>query len=632
MSRLSQDLSFSEIVAVKALLVARGTTPTPAPAESGTLSGAPTAGTAGTTFAPGGTFSLLNASSSGTTAYIGLFNVTAGVYQGALLAVTGTSGALPNLTPAAAATYAIKLCADAAGATVLATSPNITVSAAVVTPTPTTINAASLVADGVTLTLTLSQAATIVGTATVAVNGVADAVTWTMPGTASATRTGTLATAALAGDTVTFSAGTGFTSPALGGAVGNLAVVNNSTAASASSSSTIPADGTLSGLPTSIVAGQPLSAATYTAQSSLYLVLYRMSGGVEEGSRWQPAQMPGGTLSLLIPQTAGAYTVRGFAAVTGGSATYESGQISVTAAPGALPATPTQTADTGATSSAVTMNWTATASSYRVLARPGVGSTYGSLADVTVSTNSYTFAGLAPSSSPRAVIIAYNANGYGTPTGQFLSFTAAAPATASAPTGVTLSSAAETSLHVSWTAPSSGPTPTAYDLALSTDGGATFVSQTRQSGDPMLYSAIFARLIPGTSYIARVTGVTGDIGTGPLGTSSANSNALSTTATTSPPNTPTSFSTTQSGANPTTNITLTWAGAVPPYVASATLTQRTPSGSGSFVPSSYTYSGNPYMNARGLTPGSSYDFQLVLTNSVGSTPAVTLTNVSTAAS
>ena len=212
-----------------------------------------------------------------------------------------------------------------------------------------------------------------------------------------------------------------------------------------------------------------------------------------------------------------------------------------------------------------------------------------------------------------------------------VSFTvAAAPATAAQPTGVTLSNATETSLKLTWTAPNSGPTPTAYDLALSTDGGVTFVSHGRQGGSPMVYSAIIGSLVPSTSYIAQVTGVTGDIATGPLGAPSANSNTLSTTATTSPPTTPTSFSGTPSFAYPTTAISLSWTGAVPPYVASATLTQRTPSGSGNFVPSTYTFNGGSYLTARGLTPGSSYDFQLVLTNSIGSTPAVTLTNVSTA--
>jgi hypothetical protein len=49
-----------------------------------------------------------------------------------------------------------------------------------------------------------------------------------------------------------------------------------------------------------------------------------------------------------------------------------------------------------------------------------------------------------------------------------------------------------------------------------------------------------------------------------------------TTATTSPPNTPTSLSGTPAGARATTAIAISWAGAILPYVASATLTQRTP--------------------------------------------------------
>jgi hypothetical protein len=182
-------------------------------------------------------------------------------------------------------------------------------------------------------------------------------------------------------------------------------------------------DGTLTGLPATIVAGQPLSAATY-GQSAPYFVLYRVAGAVEEGVRWASSVMPG-NLTLLIPQTAGAYTVRGYDAATAGNKVYESAQFNVTAAPGALPATPTQAADTGTTSSGTTMNWSATGTSYRVLARPGVGTVYGSLADTTVSTNSFTFTGRPASSSPRAVVIPQNANGYGTPSGQFLSFTTA---------------------------------------------------------------------------------------------------------------------------------------------------------------------------------------------------------------
>jgi len=185
-------------------------------------------------------------------------------------------------------------------------------------------------------------------------------------------------------------------------------------------------DGTLTGLPSTIAAGQPLSAATYTPTQATpsYFVLYNVSAGAEEGLRWSSGVM-GTSLKLLIPQAAATYTVRGFAAASGGSPTYESAQIAVTAAPGALPATPAQAADTNRTSSGVTMSWTATAASYHVLARSGPGFAYGSLADATVMTNSYPFTGLAASSTPRAVVIPQNANGYGAPTGQFVSSTTA---------------------------------------------------------------------------------------------------------------------------------------------------------------------------------------------------------------
>lgn len=199
-----------------------------------------------------------------------------------------------------------------------------------------------------------------------------------------------------------------------------------------SSSATIPTDGTLSGLPTTIVAGHSLSAASYvsTTGTAPYLVLWNVAAAAEEGSRWLPNIMPGSTLSLLIPQTANIYTVRGFAAGSyGGAATYESAQFSVTVASGILPATPTQTADSGATTTSVTMNWTSTAANYQVLTRNGLGSAYGSLSSAMVSTNSYTFTGLPSGASPRAVVIPQNIYGSGLPSAPFLSSLGSSSAT-----------------------------------------------------------------------------------------------------------------------------------------------------------------------------------------------------------
>jgi len=222
-------------------------------------------------------------------------------------------------------------------------------------------------------------------------------------------------------------------------------------------------DGTLSGVPSTIAAGQPLSAVTYTPpQTSIYFVLYNVAGAVEEGLRW-PSGVMSGALNLLIPQNAGAYTVRAYSAATGGSLVYESAQFNVTAAPGALPATPTQAADTGATATGVTMNWSSTAPSYLVLARPGVGGgPYGILANTTVTTNSYTFARLSANSSPRAAIIPQNANGYGT-AGLCLSFVSA---TAAVNETLTLASPGPQTSGSSFTLSGtySGLTPAAFDI------------------------------------------------------------------------------------------------------------------------------------------------------------------------
>ncbi len=276
--------------------------------------------------------------------------------------------------------------------------------------------------NAVTLTVTPTGAAwpssVVLTPAATGLSGTFAPTTRTPSGTAATTFTFT--PSAAGSGTIDVAANPSMTAPA--------GLAYQATAAATPTPAPTPApapasDGTLTGLPSSIVAGQPLSAVTY-GQSTPYFVLYRVAGAVEEGVRWASSVMPG-NLILLIPQTAGAYTVRGYDAATGGSVVYESAQIAVSAAPGALPATPTQTADTGATSSGVTTNWTATGTSYRVLARPGVGSVYGSLADTTVSTNSFTFTGRPASSSPRAVVIPQNANGYGTPSGQLLSFTTA---------------------------------------------------------------------------------------------------------------------------------------------------------------------------------------------------------------
>jgi len=227
-------------------------------------------------------------------------------------------------------------------------------------------------------------------------------------------------------------------------------------------------DGTLSGVPSTIAAGQQLSAVTYSQpQTVVAFILHRVATNADEGLSWlSNLMLPG--LNLLIPQNAGAYTVRAYAypgpeSNPSAALVYESAQFSVTAAPGALPATPTQAADTGATATGVTMNWSSTAPSYLVMARPGVGGgSYGILARTTVTTNSYTFAGLSANSSPRAAIIPQNANGYGAAGLCFSSVSA----TAAANETLTLASPGPQASgnYFTLSGTYSGLTPTAFDI------------------------------------------------------------------------------------------------------------------------------------------------------------------------
>ena len=134
--------------------------------------------------------------------------------------------------------------------------------------------------------------------------------------------------------------------------------------------------------------------------------------GAEEGPRLLSTNLSTNNLGLFTPQTNAFYTVRAYN-FDFSSLLLESSQISVSAAPDLFPAQVGQLADTNRTSSSATVNWTATGTSYRVLARPGVATTYGNLVDTTVSATSINLTGRAAGSTPRCLIIPENANGRG---------------------------------------------------------------------------------------------------------------------------------------------------------------------------------------------------------------------------
>jgi hypothetical protein len=84
------------------------------------------------------------------------------------------------------------------------------------------------------------------------------------------------------------------------------------------------------------------------------------------------------------------------------------------------------------------------------------------------------------------------------------------------------------------------------------------------------------------------------------------------------------------GTPASTAIPLTWINGSPAGT-SWTVTQRTPSGSGAFASSAGTFIATGG-TVTGLAASTSYDFQVISTNGAGSSSAVTLTNITTAAS
>ncbi len=464
-------------------------------AEAGTLSGVPTTGTAGAALASGGAYTLQNA----TNAYIGLWDLTTGAYQGALVAVSGASGSVPSFTPAAAGSYQVQLCADSAGAAVLATSATITVGAA------QQGGSASASFSSVPSTGTAGQAITGIGYTssnvatlyyTTSLNGtesgraaLSPAASGTIPsytpassgsldyklysaanggsalatssaitvsaaaeaGSMSGVPTSGSATVPLTGGSYTLQNGTSAyvglynvttaayqgSLVAVSGVSGNLPSFTPSVAdtyayqlTSDSAGANVLAispnitvgaapDVVLTGLPSSIAAGQPLTGVTFTTNNSAYgdFVLWDQTAGAIDGlALIADTVTPDNTLGFLVPQNAGhSYTVRLVSTTDSTSVVWESAAFSVTAAPGALPAQVSGFTTSGATTTQVTLNWSAVsgATGYQVLARAQAGSKWGSLADTVVSGTSYTFTGLAANEFFFPIVTAINANGRG---------------------------------------------------------------------------------------------------------------------------------------------------------------------------------------------------------------------------
>ena len=118
----------------------------------------------------------------------------------------------------------------------------------------------------------------------------------------------------------------------------------------------------LTGLPTSIAAGQPLSGTYFTLNNNADgdLVLYDHTAGAVEGAFFiADTVTPDNSLDFMVPQNAGhTYTVR---LISTDEATLycESATFAVTAALGALPAAISGFTTSNVTTTTLMLNWPA---------------------------------------------------------------------------------------------------------------------------------------------------------------------------------------------------------------------------------------------------------------------------------
>ena len=235
---------------------------------------------------------------------------------------------------------------------------------------------------------------------------------------------------------------------------------------------------------------------------------------------------------------------------------------------------------------------------------------------VNVSSGTVTLAGLTTLSGttsldPSAVVAIFASGSavYSAGTG------AAALALPGTPGTPSPGSISTTTIALSWTIPLSGGALDYYKVEQSPAGVGTWTT----IGTPTAANFVASGLTTNTSYDFRVRAhnSTGDGGYSTTLT-------VSTSATLAAPNPVTSLI---AASATVSTITLSWVESGGPP-ATRTVTQRTPSGSGSYVAAAGTF-GTTGGTATGLAANASYDFQVVETNGAGSSAPTTLTNVST---
>jgi hypothetical protein len=313
----------------------------------------------------------------------------------------------------------------------------------------------------------------------------------------------------------------------------------------------------------------------------------------------------------LTPATS--YDLRVIATGPGGSTT--SSVLTVTTGTYVLPNSPGAPAVGTITSTSVVLSWALSTSgtvpiNYQAQYRLAGQTSWTPFGAPATNASSVTVAGLTPSSNYEFSIIASNPAG-ATVSGVSAAKTASSATGPSAPGGLTVQGATTTSLTIGWTA-SVGTSPITYQPQYRPSGSTTWVSIGSAISAT---SAQATNLSPGTSYDFQV------IASGPGGSATSAILIATTPAAAISPSAPVNFAIT---AIMTTAASLSWETPVtgtrpinyqPQYRLSGSLVWVN---FGQLVPSLT-------ITITGLLSGRTYDFQVVATNSVGSTPSAPLT-------
>ena len=198
-----------------------------------------------------------------------------------------------------------------------------------------------------------------------------------------------------------------------------------------------------------------------------------------------------------------------------------------------------------------------------------------------------------------------------------LSLCGGAPAAPGTVTSLAAGTIASTTVQLTWAAGSGGAATSWTVTKRSPSGSGTYAAA---AGTFTGTGGTVTGLTASTSYDFQVvaTNVTG----------SSTAATLTNTTTTAAPAAPGTVVSLAAGTITSNSIVLTWAAGSGGAATSWTVTQRTPTGSGSYVASAGTFTGG---TVTGLSAASSYDFQVVATNVTGSSTAATLTNTTTSA-